>query len=174
MKKKIQSIAFAGITLGAASMLSTAASASSFNCSHEFFIQAHFSKQAFGKEVAGVYAHVGAYQKEANWKGGKYFWDDVQHVELKDQGQHYEARIKVNARSSYEDVYNDGARIQYWVYFKDGSEQVTKDFSIELKSDVIKTSKDAGDRVREELESELSSAQIESTTADSLSICTTS
>jgi hypothetical protein len=111
-------------------LTTTAANATTFSSTHRFFVQIHFDGIAFDREVAGVYAHVGSLTRQAGWRGGQLFWDDVQHVQMERVGDHFFARAEVNGSSGYEYQYCLGATIQYWVYFADGTSMVTDAASV--------------------------------------------
>lgn len=112
------------------SAVATNASATTFSSSHSFITFLHFDKIAFGKTVVEVYAHVGALEKNANYRGGNFYWENVQHIKMEAKGNHFFAQAKIHGSSSYETNYCQGAIVQYWVRFADGTSMITQDTMI--------------------------------------------
>ncbi len=110
------------LTLGLAA---APAFATTFSATQSYYTALHFSARAWGKDVTGVYAHVGVLTKASAWRGGAEFWDGVQHVRLEKAGDHYFAKALLGGSSGYEYQYATGPIVQYWVYFADGTQLVT-------------------------------------------------
>lgn len=110
------------LTLG---LSAAPAFSTTYSSSHVYATQLNFSATAWGKEVAGVYAHTGILTTASSWRGGQIFWQDVQHVHLEKAGDHFFAKAIVRASSEYEYQYVSGPIVQYWVYFADGTQMVT-------------------------------------------------
>jgi hypothetical protein len=123
MTRTIAALTFA-LTL-ALSLFAPAAHATTFETSSTYYARVHFTSTAFGKPVAGVFAHIGVFTERADVRGGGTFWNNVQHVQMDRVGDHFEAKIEISGDGGYESQTVKGPIIQYWVYFKDGTMKVT-------------------------------------------------
>jgi hypothetical protein len=100
-----------------AALLPATAFATSWKQTDTFFIKLNFGNKYFGKEVTGVYAHVGI-QKIHNTCGfrGVDYWDKVQHVQMTKKGDHFFKAIIINDAMSECAPTIKGPVVQYWVY----------------------------------------------------------
>jgi len=110
------------------------ASATSYSGTRTYFTQIHFSKIAFDKEVAGVYAHVGLLTSNPFGDVGSYFWSAVQHTRMEEEDGKFTAKVVLSGpvNSHGNSVLN--AVIQYWIYFSDGTSMISNESKIEEKS----------------------------------------
>jgi hypothetical protein len=116
-------------------LVPAAASATSWHQRDDFQIKFHFGKDYFGKQVTGVYAHVGIQKHDDQCgKKGVPYWDSstVQHVKLKAKGDHYYGAIVIRTGTGECQPRILGPMVQYWVYVKGGGTkaQITKDVSV--------------------------------------------
>lgn len=119
------------LALATAAALATLACGTAFatsgGCQIRYATRFQFDRIAFGKEVVGVYAHVGSLQRASAWRGGQRSWDDVQHIQLVPTASAgFVGYGTIAGAESYEYTYSEGAIVQYWVYFADGSQMITE------------------------------------------------
>src|SRR5690242_3280885 len=96
-----------------------------FNSTTTYYVNYHFTGIAFGKAVKSVLIHTGALEV-CPWQNyGQPFWVDEQNIEMKRNGDHFNARAVVTGFSSSAGVSLSGVMAQYWILFEDGSKQVT-------------------------------------------------
>ena len=102
-----------------AAFLPATAFATSWHQTDTFFIKLHFGNKYFGKDVVGVYAHLGIVKihNTCGFKGVDY-WDKVQHVKMTKKGDHYFKAVIITDGMSECSPTIKGAAVQYWVYVK--------------------------------------------------------
>ena len=106
------------------------AGATSFHEDFTYYVRYHFNATAWDKPVAAVYVHTGVLVQASVPRGGQYFWEAVQHFPLALKDGHFFGKAMLRAYSAYEYQYVQGPRVQYWVYFRDGSSIVTEAYAI--------------------------------------------
>ncbi len=125
---------------------------------YQYYTGLHFSEVAFDKKVVAVYAHVGVHSKQPEWRGGKEYWQDVRHIELKKGDGKFTGKVVLKASAGYNDHYVYGPVVQYWVYFEDGTERKTDNAKIlvqhdgQFNSDTKKEYKEAGAKLQKLLD----------------------
>jgi hypothetical protein len=121
----LRSLVLALAPLAISLSVSHTALATHVTCRDSFLSRIHFTGKAFGKAVSGVYAHVGALQKEW-YSTPTYYWNDVQHVKMeKDWKGDFIGKAIFSGGYSSGGPSLVGAVIQYWVYFEDGTQMIT-------------------------------------------------
>ena len=125
------------ILFGLLLFLSSTLFASSVYFNKKYYVQFHFTKEAYGKSVRDVYAHYGVLVEEKSFDGSGesdgLFWDDINHVKMNDTGDnfYYKTIMEGNGyftSGPYRKVL--GVVVQYWIYFEDGNLKVTDDFHL--------------------------------------------
>ncbi len=103
-----------------------------------YLIQAHYSAEAFGKEVASVMVHSGVSVKEQNWglSSDKTYWVDVQDHQLTRYDRHFQSTFLLHAQDGKFMPSILGPVVQYWVTFKDGSSLISDAYAIPVKNQV--------------------------------------
>lgn len=112
------------------SFLAVAAKATNWGESRTYYVKFHFTQVAWGKEIVGVYAHTGVLMKKPYSGSGGYYWESVKHVKLEKNNDHFYAKELLGASTGKEGPSIIGPVVQYWVYFKDGSNLVTRENGI--------------------------------------------
>ena len=104
------------------------AQATAWHMSHCYGAQYHFNKVAFGKEVKEVWVDTAVklkhtYSTRPDERVG------LQHFKLNERRNHFFGTTMLHAMSD-EGLRSKGVVVQYWVYFKDGTQMVTSEVSV--------------------------------------------
>ncbi|MBS1984936.1 MAG: hypothetical protein JST16_12275 [Bdellovibrionales bacterium] len=109
------------------------AHATYYGCSSTYYVQAHYSQQAFGLEVREVSVHAGVLESiyHGDTQQVEYRWDPttIVHQQMEKVGDHFFTKFTTGGYRGGGDgaivTSNLGPRIQYWVFFTNGSSMVS-------------------------------------------------
>jgi hypothetical protein len=96
---------------------------------HAQYVQAHFDGYAYGKKVRAVTAHAGILARQ----GPREFWLVEKDVALQSRGDHFFNKFLL--LGTHNSAYTGGQLvIQYFIWFQDGSSQITQVYRMDPRS----------------------------------------
>ena len=131
--------------------LSATAEATSWKSDIVYFVRAHYSTKAYGKEVQSVMVHTGVLEQDGPaWRGAGevLYWADSKDIFLQKRGDHFSGQFQLMASSSKFGPFVKYPVIQYWVTFADGTRNISEVYPIAVERELTVSHEDEFLRLR--------------------------
>ncbi len=112
-------------------ILPQASFASVITTYHSYYVDLHFGRASYSKEVKSVLAHTGVLVTPPDFLGRAPYWTDVRDVKLVEADTGFVARTSLYAEGSDGSVSIKVAPVvQYFIEFTDGSHEISQVYFI--------------------------------------------